>query len=91
MTALAIALSAAFLGVVIFIAALRRSSWRGRKPEAEELKRAQFELRWARQLSGLAETLIWTNSSPVCSRVPRYSQARMRRRSRCGQRANRRS
>ena len=57
MTALAIALSAAFLGVVIFIAAQRRSSWRGRKPEAEELKRAQFELRWARQLSGLAGTL----------------------------------
>lgn len=59
MTALVIALSAAFVGVVIFIAATqRRSSWRGgRKPEAEELKRAQFELRWARQLSGLAETL----------------------------------
>jgi len=58
MTALAIALSAALLGVLIFLVALRRSSWRGgRKPEAEELKRAQFELRWARQLSGLAETL----------------------------------
>src|SRR6476646_119594 len=58
MTALAIALAAALLGVVIFIAALRRSSWRGgRKPEPEQLKRAQFALRWARQLSGLAETL----------------------------------
>jgi hypothetical protein len=59
MTALIIALSATLVGaVLIFIAAQRRSSWRGsRKPEAEELKRAQFELRWARQLSGLAETL----------------------------------
>ena len=59
MTALVIALSAALVGVLMFIAATqRRPSWRGRRtPEAEELKRAQFELRWARQLSGLAETL----------------------------------
>ena len=59
MTALVIALLAALAGVVIFTAAIQRgASWRGRRqPEAEELKRAQFELRWARQLSGLAETL----------------------------------
>ena len=58
MTALVVALAAAFVGVVIVIAATRGFSTPGRrKPQAEELERAQLELRWARQLSALGETL----------------------------------
>ena len=59
MTALVIALSAALIGVLIVIAAgqKRYSLGRRRTSDAEELKRTQFELRWARQLSALAETL----------------------------------
>jgi diguanylate cyclase (GGDEF)-like protein len=59
LTALVIALSAALVGVVIVIlAGQKRFSLGGRRTSnAEELKRAQFELRWARQLSALADTL----------------------------------
>jgi diguanylate cyclase (GGDEF)-like protein len=57
MTALVIALVAALVGVLIVIAARGFSTPGRRKPQAEELERAQFELRWARQLSALAETL----------------------------------
>jgi len=58
-TALVIALSAAFLGVVIVIAAGQKGFpfGRGHSAHAKELQRAQFELRWARQLSALGETL----------------------------------
>src|SRR6476660_10522533 len=57
MTALVVALAAAFVGVVIVIAARGFSMPGRRKPQAEELERAQLELRWARQLSALSETL----------------------------------
>ena len=57
MTALVVALVAAFVGVVIVIAARGFSTPGRRKPQAEELERAQLELRWARQLSALGETL----------------------------------
>jgi diguanylate cyclase (GGDEF)-like protein len=60
MTALVIALAAALAGVIIVIAVgQRRLAWgKGRgAPDADELRRAQFELRWARQLSALTETL----------------------------------
>ena len=57
MTALIVALSAAFAGVVIVLAARGFSLPGRRKPQSKELERAQLELRWARQLSVLAETL----------------------------------
>ncbi len=59
MTALAIALAAALAGVLVVVVVGRRlSSGRSRGvPDSEELRRAQFELRWARQLSALTETL----------------------------------
>jgi diguanylate cyclase (GGDEF)-like protein len=59
LTALVIALAAALVGVLIVVAIGQRRSPSGRRraSEAEELERAQFELRWARQLSALAETL----------------------------------
>jgi diguanylate cyclase (GGDEF)-like protein len=57
MTALVVALAAAFVGVVIVIAARGFSTPGRRKPQAEELELAQLELRWARQLSALGETL----------------------------------
>jgi diguanylate cyclase (GGDEF)-like protein len=59
MTALLIALGAALVGVVIVLAVSRRlfSSDKGRGGAGpDELRRAQFELRWARQLSALTET-----------------------------------
>jgi diguanylate cyclase (GGDEF)-like protein len=59
-TALAIALAAALVGVIIVLAVGRRilsSGKNGNGPDADELRRAQFELRWARQLSALTETL----------------------------------
>jgi diguanylate cyclase (GGDEF)-like protein len=58
LTALVIALSAALLGVAIVIfAGLRRHSRRAEPSGGDALQRAQFELRWARQLSALGETL----------------------------------
>ena len=60
MTALVIALAAALVGVVVVLVAARRlSSPRGDReaPDTSELLRTQFELRWARQLSALTETL----------------------------------
>jgi len=60
MTALIIALAAAVVGVLIVFAVGQRrralSSPR-RAGGADELRRAQLELRWARQLSALSETL----------------------------------
>jgi diguanylate cyclase (GGDEF)-like protein len=58
-TAVVVALVAAVIGVIIVIVAGQRRFTPGRKREADsdELRRAQFELRWARQLSALAETL----------------------------------
>jgi diguanylate cyclase (GGDEF)-like protein len=59
-TALVIALAAALAGVVIVLAIGQRrfAAGKGRSAsEQDELRRAQFELRWARQLSALAETL----------------------------------
>ncbi len=55
-----IALAAALVGVIVVLAVGRRRSLFGRPQgvsEADELRRAQFELRWARQLSALTETL----------------------------------
>jgi diguanylate cyclase (GGDEF)-like protein len=58
LTALVIALSAALLGVmVVLFVGQRLFSRRARAPAPEALQRAQFELRWARQLSALGETL----------------------------------
>jgi diguanylate cyclase (GGDEF)-like protein len=60
LTALTIALVAAAVGVAIVLAIGHRrvSSNRGQgATEADELRRARFELRWARQLSALTETL----------------------------------
>ena len=55
-----IALTAALVGVIVVLVVGRRRSL-FRRPqgvsEADELRRAQFELRWARQLSALTETL----------------------------------
>jgi diguanylate cyclase (GGDEF)-like protein len=57
MTAIAIALAAALAGVVIvLVVGQRLLATKRRAPEPEELRRAQFELRWARQLSALTET-----------------------------------
>ena len=58
MTALVIALAAALAGVVIVLAIGNRLRFPGKggTPDAGELRRAQFELRWARQLSALTET-----------------------------------
>ena len=60
MTALIIALAAAVVGVLIVVAVGQRrrvlNSPR-RADGADELRRAQLELRWARQLSALSETL----------------------------------
>ncbi len=59
MTALVIALVAALAGVAIVLVVVQRmrvsGSGRG-NGETDELRRAQFELRWARQLSALTET-----------------------------------
>ena len=60
MTALIIAIVAAVVGAAIVVAVGQRrfASGRGRSAsDAAELRRAQFELRWARQLSALTETL----------------------------------
>jgi diguanylate cyclase (GGDEF)-like protein len=60
MTALIIALAAAVVGVLIVVVTTqrRRLQQRPRRPDgADELERAQLELRWARQLSALSETL----------------------------------
>jgi diguanylate cyclase (GGDEF)-like protein len=60
LTALIIAIVAAVVGAAIVVAVGRRrfSSGKGRgASDADELRRAQFELRWARQLSALTETL----------------------------------
>ena len=59
MTALIIALAAALAGVAVVLAVgyRRRSPGRGSSGASDELQRAQHELRWARQLSALAETL----------------------------------
>jgi diguanylate cyclase (GGDEF)-like protein len=59
-TALVIALSAALVGVIIVVALVNRGLFSGQGRgvgNADELRRAQFELRWARQLSALTETL----------------------------------
>ena len=60
MTALIIALAAAVVGVLVVVAIGQRrrvlSSPR-RTDGADELRRTQLELRWARQLSALSETL----------------------------------
>jgi diguanylate cyclase (GGDEF)-like protein len=59
MTALIIALAAALLGilVVVVVGQRRLTLGRGRGAGADELQRARSELRWAKQLSALAETL----------------------------------
>ena len=60
MTALAIALAAAVVGVMIVLVAGQRRRGGGaqrRGEETNELQRAHLELRWARQLSSLSETL----------------------------------
>jgi diguanylate cyclase (GGDEF)-like protein len=60
LTALVIALAAGLVGVTIILAVgHRRMPWgKGRSAsDSDELRRAQFELRWARQLSALTETL----------------------------------
>jgi diguanylate cyclase (GGDEF)-like protein len=59
-TALLIALAAALVGVTIVVVVGQRrlsGSKAGRTAGADELERAQSELRWAKQLSALAETL----------------------------------
>jgi diguanylate cyclase (GGDEF)-like protein len=59
-TALVIALAAALVGIVVVLAVGHRrlSGAAGRGGAgADELRRAQVELRWARQLSALTETL----------------------------------
>jgi diguanylate cyclase (GGDEF)-like protein len=59
-TALLIALAAALVGVVIVVVVGQRrltGGKAGRTAGADELERAQSELRWAKQLSALAETL----------------------------------
>jgi diguanylate cyclase (GGDEF)-like protein len=57
-TALVIALAAAVIGVVVVVAVeQRRRSGRAPRDGGDELQRAQLELRWARQLSALSETL----------------------------------
>ena len=75
MTALIIALAAAVVGVLVIVAVGQRrrvlSSPR-RTDGADELRRTQLELRWARQLSALSETLDLDELlSPACSRAPR--------------------
>ena len=60
MTALVIALAAAFVGAVIVLAVGHRRSASGKvqgASDSDELQRAQAELRRARQLSALTETL----------------------------------
>ncbi len=60
MTALIIALAAAVVGVlvVLVVGQRRRALGRPRRADgADQLKQAQLELRWARQLSALSETL----------------------------------
>jgi diguanylate cyclase (GGDEF)-like protein len=60
LTAIVVALAAALAGVVLVLVVGRRRPLfaRGRRvSEPDELRRAQFELRWARQLSALTETL----------------------------------
>jgi diguanylate cyclase (GGDEF)-like protein len=60
LTALVIALAAALVGVIVVLVVGRRLPPFGKRRgalEADELHRAQFELRWARQLSALTETL----------------------------------
>jgi diguanylate cyclase (GGDEF)-like protein len=56
--ALVIALAAALAGVVIVLAigSRLRLPGKGAAANTDELRRAQFELRWARQLSALTET-----------------------------------
>ena len=59
LTPLLIALGAALAGVVIVLAIGQRRFFSGKGRRAagtDELRRAQFELRWARQLSTLTET-----------------------------------
>jgi diguanylate cyclase (GGDEF)-like protein len=59
-TALLIALAAALVGVIIVVIVGQRRLTLGRSGRAtgaDELQRAQSELRWAKQLSALAETL----------------------------------
>src|SRR6266542_4301605 len=59
-TALIVALAAALLGVAIVLAVAYRSASSGNRQggsTADELRRTQVELRWARQLSALTETL----------------------------------
>jgi diguanylate cyclase (GGDEF)-like protein len=59
-TALVIALAAALAGIliVLIVGQRRHAAAKGRAaPDLDELRRAQFELRWARQLSALTETL----------------------------------
>ena len=60
MTALIIALAAAVVGVLVVVAVgqRRRVLTSPRRTDgADELRRTQLELRWARQLSALSETL----------------------------------
>jgi diguanylate cyclase (GGDEF)-like protein len=60
LTALVIALAAGVVGAAIVIAVGRKRFTFGRgrgASDADELRRTQFELRWARQLSALSETL----------------------------------
>ncbi|HEY7602663.1 MAG TPA: GGDEF domain-containing protein [Gaiellaceae bacterium] len=60
MTALIIALVAAVVGVLVVVLVTQRRRVLGdprRASGASELQRAQLELRWARQLSALSETL----------------------------------
>jgi diguanylate cyclase (GGDEF)-like protein len=60
LTALVIALAAGVVGAAIVIAVGRKRFTFGRgrgTSDADELRRTQFELRWARQLSALSETL----------------------------------
>jgi diguanylate cyclase (GGDEF)-like protein len=59
LTALLVALLAGLAGVVIVLVVGHRllsPGTREQPPDADELRRAQFELRWARQLSALTET-----------------------------------
>jgi diguanylate cyclase (GGDEF)-like protein len=56
MTAIFIAVVVGLLGVVIVLTVGRRFLSPTGRPDAAELRRAQFELRWARQLSSLNET-----------------------------------
>ena len=60
MTALVIALAAGLVGAAIILAVgyRRVASGKGRgASDADQLANAQVELRWARQLSALTETL----------------------------------